>query len=233
MEGGDLGFSTAAAFLIIFMAGITAAVELLSAGESYLTTLAENIKEQSKRDLEVLSTSIEIVNVTESGGNTLIYVENTGSTTLDPDYLFLVVDGVWLESDAYTISALGYFQVSYVNKTYLVKGAYHDSSANPPLTLTTQDDTQVFNPSTPAPDQLYGIVGWFNITIATSKFVSTNTSPSFYWRPGDVVEITTQRSVQSSVKVIVENGVSDEYRVGEALPHAHVLPADNYNYGWD
>ncbi len=228
-----LGFSTAAAFLIIFMAGITAAVELLSAGESYLTTLAENIKEQSKRDLEVLSTSIEIVNVTESGGNTLIYVENTGSTTLDPDYLFLVVDDVWLESNEYAVSALGYFKVSYVNRTYLVKGAYHDSSANPPLTLTTQDDTQVYNPSTPAPDQLYGIVGWFNITIATRSFVATNTSPSFYWRPGDVVEITTQRSIQSTVKVIVKNGVSDVYRVGEALPHSHVLPADNYNYRWD
>ena len=228
-----LGFSTAAAFLIIFMAGITAAVELLSAGESYLTTLAENIKEQSKRDLEVLSTSIEIVNVTESGGNTLIYVENTGSTTLDPDYLFLVVDDVWLESNEYAVSALGYFKVSYVNRTYLVKGAYHDSSANPPLTLTTQDDTQVYNPSTPAPDQLYGIVGWFNITIATRSFVATNTSPSFYWRPGDVVEITTQRSVQSTVKVIVKNGVSDVYRVGEALPHSHVLPAYNYNYRWD
>lgn len=154
--GGGLGFATAAAFLIIFMAGITAAVELLSAGESYLTTLAENIKEQSKRDLEVLSTKIEIVNITESGGNTLIYVENTGSTTLDPDYVSLVIDGAWLESDAYTVSALGYFQVSYVNKTYLVKGAYHDSSANPSLTLTTQDDTQVYNPSTPAPESLIG-----------------------------------------------------------------------------
>jgi archaellum component FlaG (FlaF/FlaG flagellin family) len=231
--GGGLGFATAAAFLIIFMAGITAAVELLSAGESYLTTLAENIKEQSKRDLEVLSTKIEIVNITESGGNTLIYVENTGSTTLDPDYVSLVIDGAWLESDVFTVSALGYFRVSYVNRTYLVKGAYHDSLADPPLILTTHDDTQVYNPSTPQPDQLYGIVGWFNITVAVSEFVPTNTSSSFYWKPGEVIEITAQRSVQSSVKVIVKNGVWDEYRVGEALPHAHVLPADNYNYGWD
>lgn len=229
----ELGFATAAAFLIIFMVGITAAVELLSTAESYLTALADDIGEQSKREMEVLSTSIEIVNVSTSGGKTLIYVENTGSTTLDPDYISLAIDGAWLESDAFNISALGYFNVSYVNRTYLVKGAYHDSLSNPPLTLTTQDDTQVYNPSTPQPDQLYGIVGWFNITIAVKEFVVTNTSSSFYWKPEDVIEITTQRSIQSSAKVIVKNGVWDEYRVGEAKAHTHLLPADSYEYVWD
>ena len=76
-------------------------------------------------------------------------------------------------------------------------------------------------------------MGWFNIIVAEQSFVATNTSPSFYWRPGDVVEITTQRSVQSSVKVIVKNGVSDVYRKGEALPHTHVLSADSYSYRWE
>lgn len=228
-----MGFATAAAFLIVFIAGMGAAVELLTAGEGFFTALAEDMQEQTERELSALSTSIEVVNVTRSGGKTLIYVENTGSTTLNPDRISLVIDGVWVESSAFAVTALGYFRVSYVNKTYLVKGAYHDSSAAVELTLTTQDDTQVFNPSTPAPDELRGIVGWFNITLATSSFVATNTSSSFYWPPGEVVEISTPLSVGSSVKVIVEKGVSDVYRLGEAKPHAHVLSVESYDYRWD
>ncbi|NOZ59814.1 MAG: hypothetical protein GXO66_09630 [Euryarchaeota archaeon] len=227
-----MGFSTAAAFLIVFMAGMAAAVELLSAGEGFFYSLAEGIQEQVKRSQQQLGTSVEIVNVTTGAGGTVVYVENTGREPLNPDHLALILDGVWVE-DNFSVTALGYFRVRYVNKTYLVKGAYHNSSAAVPLTLTTQDDTQVYNPSVTEPDQLYGIVGWFNITVAVSDFVSTNTSDSFYWLPGDVVRVATPLRFNSTVKVVVEGGVSDTYRAGEALPHAHVLSAESYVYRWD
>ncbi|WP_457556140.1 hypothetical protein [Candidatus Pyrohabitans sp.] len=227
-----MGFSTAAAFLIVFMAGMVAAVELLNAGEAFFTSLAEEMQEQVRRSQELVNTGVEIVNVTARPGSTHIYVENTGSTALNPDKLSLIIDGVWIEEN-FSVIALGYFRVKYVNKTYLVKGAYHNSSASIPLVLTTQDDTQIYNPSTPDPDQLYGIVGWFNITLAVSEFVVTNTSDSFYWLPGDVVLISTPLGFNRTIKVVAERGVSDLYHAGEALPHSHVLPADSYTYRWE
>jgi len=225
-----VGFATAASFVIIFIAGLTAGVQLLLAGDSYFTTLAEGMEVQSERDMEFLQTDLEIVKVSQQGATTLIYAENTGSTTLDPDYISLAIDDQWIESDNFAVTSLGYFNGTRSQKTMLVKGAYQEPpSTGGQLTLSTGNITQVSSSN----NRLRGIVGWFNITVAESNFASTNSSPSFYWRPEDVIEVKASKAVSTKVKLMVENGAWDVYRLGEET-HTHELSIeDGYNYVWD
>ncbi len=223
-----MGLSTIAAFALVLVSGIAAGAQVAAALSDYASAVGSASKEKQEMMLRDLHTRIEIVNVTYSGGKTRIYAENRGSTTLDPDKIALVVDGAWLPSTSFQIGGLGYFADSTSMKTKLVKGAFYNSSGK--VTLTTQDATDII--ATGGRDELWGVVGWFNISVVTKTFVYSNTSSSFYWRPRDVIEIITTQSIVNTSKVIVENGAWAEYRNVSIAGHEHALPIENYDYVW-
>lgn len=179
-----MGFSTSAVFVILFAAGIAVGAQLYAALDNYIYAVSDASAEQSEAALSKAKTSIKIVNV--SGDK--IYIENRGKTTLDPDYISLAVDDIWLSSDKFSILGVGYFNETAVTQTKLVRGAYfNETTANSTLTLTTQNKTEFLWKT----DEIKGVTGWFNITTVEKSFVYTNTSASFYWLPGDVIVIST------------------------------------------
>ncbi len=223
-----MGFSTGIAVIIIFIGALMLGVELATTYSNYILLTNKVTLEKTQRSLSELNTKIKIIEV-DKDNPTKIYVENTGTTTLDPDYVFLIFDNKWVPQQNYSITGLGYISESLVNKTKLVKGAFYDGST---LYLTTRDTTWINDNNGIAPDELYGIVGWYNITIVSKSFISTNTSAEFYWPPGDIIEITANYPVSTNVKVIVENGVGDSYYLSSGYSHTHLLPIEDYSYTW-
>lgn len=223
-----MGFSTGIAFIILFIGAVILGIELVTSYGDYILITNKASLEKTQRSLSELNTEVKIVEVIK-GNPTKIYVENSGTTTLDPDYVFLVLDNKWVPQENYSITGLGYISEAPSNKTKLVKGAFYDGST---LYLTTRDTTWIKDSSGLAPDELYGIVGWYNITLIEKSFISTNTSDEFYWQPGDVIEITVDYPVSTKVKVITETGVGDTYYINSGHHHEHLLPAEDYSYAW-
>ncbi len=219
-----MGFSTSIAFIILFIVGMAVATELATSYGEYAILTNSLLSEKTKKSLEELNSKIRIVHV-KNGENTKIYVENSGTKTLDPQYLYLVVDGKWISQDNYSITGLGYIKTSLKNETKLVKGAFYNGSL---LTLTTREKTLIDDSA----DEIYGIIGWYNITVVEWEFVQTNTTPEFYWPPGEVVEITYPHPVSTKVKVINEYGNGDTYYINSTLGHYHLMPVEGYTYEW-
>lgn len=219
-----MGFSTSAVFIILFAAGVAVGAQLYTALDGYIYAISDASAEQSEAALSKVKTSIKIVNV--SGDK--IYVENRGKTTLDPDYISLAVDDVWLGSDKFSILGVGYFNETAVTKTKLVRGAYYNTTGWLTLTLRlTEGSSDAVGGTT---DTIEGVAGWFNITVVEKSFNYTTTSPTkFYWLPKDVIAISTTVPIVNKTKVIVENRVWDEYYNYTGNIHYHLTPIEVFS----
>lgn len=88
-EGDDIGFSTIAVFAMIFAVSVVVGTSIFLTFNDYIDAVQDASKEFSDRELNEIHTSIAITKVDLDGEEYDIYLENTGSTTLDPDYLIL------------------------------------------------------------------------------------------------------------------------------------------------
>lgn len=218
-----MGFSMAAAFVILFASSVAAGTGLFLAVNDYVTITKAASLEQTDAALSRIQTSIKIVNVS---GNK-IYVENRGSIALDPERISLAVDDRLISNNDFSVTGSGYFRETLVNRTKLVRGAYCTTEACNPVFLTTKNKTEVVAPPWRGA-RFENISSWFNITVIEKSFVPTNTTPKFYWQPKDVLEITAAVPIVNKTKVIVENGVWSEHYVNVGTEHYHLAPVEEF-----
>lgn len=113
-----MGFSVSATFAIFFIAFLAIGSSLYHTTYGTLHSLSTSIKDQHEMIMAAQQTSISIVSITVSGRSRdydlALIVENTGSTTLDPSKLNILIDGVlqvnnlasgaWFPKESITIS---------------------------------------------------------------------------------------------------------------------------------
>ena len=94
-----MGFSTTAAFTILFVFGLAVFGIIYGVVSDTAKTYVSELREKKERIEEVSNTRIEYVVVTAtsataSSHNLTVVVKNTGTTTLDIENFDLLVDGV-------------------------------------------------------------------------------------------------------------------------------------------
>lgn len=102
-----MGFSTSGTHMIFFIASLLVAVSLVTVFVATIYSLTGAIRESSDILSEKMTTKIDIVNDPTSVPNNplIIYVKNTGSSTIDKDSLTVLVDGIARAPDS--VSVLG------------------------------------------------------------------------------------------------------------------------------
>lgn len=99
-----MGADTIASTLLLFIAVMvmtTGAVVVLS---EYVTKTSFAVKNKQAQMLAQIQTSIEITNVNCTGGTwSRIYAKNTGTTTIDTNYLELYVDNEWVKNTSFQV----------------------------------------------------------------------------------------------------------------------------------
>jgi archaellum component FlaF (FlaF/FlaG flagellin family) len=101
-----MGFSTAAVFAILFVIGMAAVVQLLTMQDEYAVTVGHGARDIFERHSKETRSNIEITNVTYSGGDIVITVNNTGNVALDLAYVYLVINDTWIPEDNYTVTLI-------------------------------------------------------------------------------------------------------------------------------
>lgn len=104
---------------MVLTIGFVIGIEAINAVDYY----NKNVEDASTLRSEILDerihTSIEITNVTYGSGNFTLSVDNTGSTTLDPDYVYLATNVSWIHKDAFSHGMSGYWDPEEtLNLTY-------------------------------------------------------------------------------------------------------------------
>ncbi|GBE56931.1 hypothetical protein BMS3Bbin16_01144 [archaeon BMS3Bbin16] len=181
-----MGVSLVAAVAILSIVGLVAFNSLFIQMNNYAEKVIVPMEKKSRILEEQMKIDLEIVNVTIGGGAS-IYAENTGSATINPQDVFLSVNGAFVPEASYSFAGLGYFTKSTGSQTVDV---YNSSNSSQ-------------------------VIGFFNQNVTTSQFVETNSSDQFYWNPSEVILIkTSYGSPGSGDRVRVIYGETfDEYRI--------------------
>lgn len=100
-----MGFSTSGTHMIFFIASLLVAVSLVTVFVATIYSLTGAIRESSDILSEKMTTKIEIVNDPTSVPNNplIIYVKNTGSSTIDKGSITVLVDGIARTPDSVTV----------------------------------------------------------------------------------------------------------------------------------
>jgi archaellum component FlaF (FlaF/FlaG flagellin family) len=113
-----MGFSVSATFTVFFIAFLAIGSSIYCAIYNTFNSISNSIVDQHKMMVDAKQTAIAIIDITVTGKsrdhNLELTVENTGSTTLDPSKLSILIDGVlqvntlasgaWFPKNTITIS---------------------------------------------------------------------------------------------------------------------------------
>jgi archaellum component FlaF (FlaF/FlaG flagellin family) len=97
-----MAYSTMAVFGLILVAVFFVGAGVFESLCEYRLKVAEGSSVQTERLDGIINTRIDITNVNYDAGSGrfVISIENSGSTTLNPDHVFLVDDDTWVEESA-------------------------------------------------------------------------------------------------------------------------------------
>jgi len=118
-----MGFSTTAAFVLLFITGLIAFGVLATVTIGELKEINKIMKIKNKKTIELQTTNFEIINVTAINVTTTEYnltvvIKNTGSTTLDCVKFTLLVDGKVINATS-NVSVLYPLECAEFNASYL------------------------------------------------------------------------------------------------------------------
>ena len=129
-----MGISTSVAYGMLFAATIVVGANLFSAFNGYMLTVQKAEAGQFDRMVDYVYTNIEISNVSRTGTTFTIKVKNTGRTTLNPDYVYLVDDDAWVPEGEVTHNMAG----EYWEPEELLEINYTASIANHTFKVITE-----------------------------------------------------------------------------------------------